>query len=210
MTEAADNKTGHRWFAAIYDRTARLSERRVGPIRRRLLADLTGDVLEIGAGTGANMTYYGAGARVVALEPDPHMLKRAQKRLAESGASNIELRMAPAETLPVPDASFDAVVSTLVLCTVHDLPASLAEIRRVLRPGGRLVFLEHVRGDGFLGRLQDLIQPAWGWFSAGCNINRRTGPAIAAAGFEVPDLERIKMSPLMGAIAGNAAVAAPP
>jgi hypothetical protein len=142
------------------------------------------------------MTYYGSGARVVALEPDPHMLKRAQKGLAESGASNIELRMAPAETLPVPDASFDAVVSTLVLCTVRDLPASLAEIRRVLRPGGRLVFLEHVRGDGVLGRLQDLIQPAWGWFSAAATST--AAPARRCRrGFEVHDLQRIKMSPLM-------------
>lgn len=205
MTDAADdNKTGHRWFAAIYDKTARLSERRVGPIRRRLLADLTGDVLEIGAGTGANFEHYPTGVRVVALEPDPHMLKRAQKRLLELGRTDIDVRLAPAEQLPVDDASFDTVVSTLVLCTVRDLPRSLAEIRRVLRPGGEFRFLEHVRGDGMLGRVHDLIQPAWGWFSAGCQVNRRTEPAISAAGFEIASIEHRKMSPWMPAIVGTA------
>ena len=203
----SETERGHRWFAAIYDRMMQAGERRVGPLRHRLLFGLAGDVLEIGAGTGANIVHYGPGARVVALEPDPHMIKRAQKRLAASGAPNVKLRQAPAEEVPFPDASFDAVVSTLVLCTVDDLGSSLAEIRRVLRPGGRFVFIEHVRGDGALGRVHDVIQPVWGWISAGCNVNRRTEAAIVAAGFEMVEVQRLKTAPWMPVIAGTARVA---
>jgi ubiquinone/menaquinone biosynthesis C-methylase UbiE len=185
---------GHRWFAAVYDRLQSANERtRVGKLRRELLGDLRGDVLEIGAGTGANFEYYAPDARVVALEPDPHMLKRAEPRLRP----NIELRQAPAESLPVPDGSFDAVVSTLVLCTVDDVAASLAEIRRVLRPGGRLVFMEHVRGEGFAGRVQDVIKPVWKWFSAGCNVNRRTEDAFETASFDISSIRRTKFAPLV-------------
>jgi len=208
MTQATSPDSGHRWFAAIYDNMMRLTERRVGPLRRRLLADLKGDVLEIGAGTGANIAHYGPDARVIALEPDPYMLRRAQRRLAESHAPNVELRQAPAESLPFPDASFDAVVSTLVLCTVRDLPAALAEIRRVLRPGGQFIYVEHVRGDGALGRAHDVIQPVWGYCSAGCNVNRRTEEALVAAGFELADIRHVKMAPWMPAIYGVARVAA--
>ena len=202
----SETERGHRWFAAIYDRMMQAGERRVGPLRRRLLAGLKGDVLEIGAGTGANIAHYGPGARVIALEPDPHMLKRAQARLAASSVPNVEFRQAPAEALPVADASFDAVVSTLVLCTVDDLAASLAEIRRVLRPGGQFVFIEHVRADGALGRVHDVIQPAWGWLGAGCNVNRRTEAAIEAAGFEMVELQHLKTAPWMPVIAGTARV----
>jgi ubiquinone/menaquinone biosynthesis C-methylase UbiE len=204
MTES---ERGHRWFAAIYDRMMKAGERRVGPIRNRLLGGLEGDVLEIGAGTGANIGHYGPGARVIALEPDPHMLRRAQAKLATLGVTNVEVQRAPAEALPFPDASFDAVVSTLVLCTVDDLAVSLTEIRRVLRPGGRFVFIEHVRGDGALGRAHDLIQPVWGWISAGCNVNRRTEAAIEAAGFETAKVEHLKSAPWMPVIAGTARLA---
>jgi ubiquinone/menaquinone biosynthesis C-methylase UbiE len=204
MTDSATPDPGHRWFAASYNLIMKPGEKRVRKLRHRLLADLHGDVLEIGAGTGANFEHYPTGVRVVALEPDPHMLKRAQKHLLELGRTDIDVRLAPAEQLPVDDASFDAVVSTLVLCTVRDLPRSLAEIRRVLRPGGEFRFLEHVRGEALLGRVQDLMQPAWGWISAGCNVNRRTEPAVRAAGFEIASIEHRKMSPWMPAIVGTA------
>lgn len=208
MTDSATPDPGHRWFAASYDLMMKLSEKRVRKLRHQLLADLRGDVLEIGAGTGANFEHYPQGVRVIALEPDPHMLKRAQKRLLDLGRTDIDVRLAPAEQLPVDDAAFDAVVSTLVLCTVRDLPRSLEEIRRVLRPGGEFRFLEHVRGEAFLGRVQDVMQPAWGWFSAGCNVNRRTEPAISAAGFEITTVEHRKMAPWMPAIIGTAKPAA--
>jgi len=209
-TTTADGDRGHRWFAFFYDFQMRMTEKRFRPLRRDLIAGLTGDVLEIGAGTGANFEHYGTGARVVALEPDPHMLRRAQAKLAALGRTNIDVRRSRAESLPFPDASFDTVVSTLVLCTVDDLPGALAEIRRVLRPGGQFVFMEHVRGEGSVGRVHDTIQPVWGWCSAGCHVNRRTEDAIRAAGFSVRSLRHIKLAlgaPLP-AIVGTAEVGA--
>ncbi len=192
--EAPVKIKGHKWFAAIFDAMSRSEERGfLGEMRRKLLGDLSGDVLEIGAGTGANFEHYPAGVRVTALEPDPYMLRRAETKLAALGRKDITLRQGPAEQLASPDASFDAVVSTLVLCTVHDVPRSLAEIRRVLRLGGELRFIEHVRGTGFVGGTQDLIKPVWGWFGAGCHPNRRTEDALRAAGFDVVIAERRKM-----------------
>ncbi len=199
------DERGHRWFAALYDRMTGSAERGpLGRARRELLAPVSGDVLEVGAGTGANFPQYPAGVRVVALEPDPHMLKRARARLAEVGRTDVEVHAAPAETLPVADASFDVVVSTLVLCTVADVPASLAEMRRVLRPGGRIVFIEHLRGDGALGTIQDIVRPVWSYFGAGCQLNRRTEDALAAAGFVVEVHERTKAAPWLPLIIGSA------
>ncbi len=195
----------HRWFAWFYDHMAGVMEHGpLGRLRSRLLADLEGDVLEIGAGTGSNFRHYGAAARVVAFEPDPHMLKRARGR----ATANIDVRQAPAERLPVADASFDAVASTLVLCTVGDVRASLVEVRRVLRAGGKLVFIEHVRGGGLLGRVQDAVQPVYGWFAAGCQANRDTEQALRDAGFAFEHIEHTKLSPVMPAIYGVATVEA--
>lgn len=196
---------GHRWFAAAYDRITAAAERGpVGRARRELLAGLSGDIIEIGAGTGANFEHYPTGVHVVAFEPDPYMLKRARSRLDALARTDIDLRSAPAESLPVPDASFDVAVSTLVLCTVDDPAASLAEVSRVLRPGGTLVFIEHVRGDGLLGRVQDLIRPVWSWGGAGCQINRRTEGTMRAAGFAPAITTRFKPMPLLPMIAGAA------
>lgn len=203
-TTTADGDRGHRWFAFFYDCQMRMTEKRLGPLRHDLVAGLTGDVLEIGAGTGANFEHYGPHARVVALEPDPHMLRRAQAKLATLGRTNIDVRRGRAESLPLPDSSFDAVVSTLVLCTVDDLPGALAEIRRVLRPGGQFLFIEHVRGERFAGRVHDAIQPVWGWCSAGCHVNRRTEDAIRAAGFAQISLRPIKIPLPIPAIVGTA------
>lgn len=199
--QQASAERGHRWFAAFYQLSASAMERgAVGRIRRELIPPLAGDVLEIGAGAGANFPLYGDAARVVALEPDPHMIKRAKER----AGANIEIRVAPAERLPFPDASFESVVSTLVLCSVDDLPQSLAEIRRVLRPGGELLFIEHVRGAGVLGRAQDIVQPVYGWFAGGCHANRRTEQALRAAGFAFDRIERGKVNPLLPGIWGIA------
>jgi ubiquinone/menaquinone biosynthesis C-methylase UbiE len=185
---------GHRWFAAMYDATMRANERRfLAPARRRLLSDLSGDVVEIGAGTGANFEHYRQAARVAAFEPDAYMMRRAEEKLATLGAHNIMLRQAPGESLPVSDGSCDVVVSTLVLCTVRDVARTLAEIRRVLRPGGELRFVEHIRAEGALGIFQDAVRPVWSWFGAGCNPNRRTGDAIAGAGFDLAAVERQKL-----------------
>ena len=182
---------GHKWFAAIYDKMLASEEKKfLGAIRAEMLKDVTGEVLEIGAGTGANFQYYPGGAHVIAIEPDPFMLERARKRAV--GASNIELRQAAAEELPFPDASFDFVIDTLVLCSVRDPRKALAEIKRVLKPGGELRLYEHVRYQNPIGALsQDIISPVWQWFGAGCHPNRDTGRLLREAGFEVTS-ERIR------------------
>ena len=171
-----------RILAALYDRGARrVEEAGLRARRRELLAGLSGDVLEIGAGTGLNLEHYPTGVRLVLLEPDPHMRRRLAARLAglPLGA---EIVPASAEELPFPDSSFDAVVSTLVLCSVANLGRALAEVRRVLRPGGGLALIEHVRGEGALAGFQEAIAPPSRLVSS-CSPNRRTAEAVRAAGF---------------------------
>lgn len=183
---------GHRWFAALYDPLNRSMERRLLDSRwRELLGSLSGKVLEIGFGTGANLPYYGDSAEVVGVEPDPFMLRRAREKLARLGNPRIELRQAGAQELPFAEHTFDHVVSTLVLCTVADPRRALAEIRRVLKPDGRLHFIEHVRAEGHLGRVQDVIVPVWKYIGAGCHPNRRTGQVLEQAGFRIERLETV-------------------
>jgi len=211
-TDTAAQTRGHRWFAAVYDVVIRPGERRLfSKVRPRLLGDLSGRVLEEGAGTGANFPYYPANLSVVASEPDPFMRQRAQSRALECGRSDIEMHDAGAERLPFDDASFDHVVATLIFCTVPDATRGLAEIRRVLRPGGTFRFLEHVRNDDsrFWGGFQDRIAPAWRWFGAGCNPNRRTEQAIRDAGFGFDWIERANTGFGMPAIYGVARPAGP-
>jgi len=136
-----------RLFAATYDRFMKSTELGLAQHRATLLAAARGDVLEIGAGTGVNLGYYGDDVASLTLtEPDPAMLKRLQQRVDQSGRTATVLR-APAEDLPFDDERFDVVVSTLVLCGVDDQPRALREARRVVRPGGHLLFMEHVRSD---------------------------------------------------------------
>lgn len=179
----------HPWFAAIYDRLNAGAERTfLRPAREEIVGRASGRVLEIGCGTGASFPYYTAAAEVFATEPDPHMLARARRRVADLGRA-IDIRQAPAEALPFPDASFDAVVSTLVLCTVTDPARTLAEIRRVLRPGGELRFYEHVRHEHAFGAFwQDLVTPLWHRLFAGCHPNRDTAGLLRASGFTIVQL----------------------
>jgi len=187
---------GHKWFAAVYDRMMAPGEKKFfAAVRRDMLADLSGDVLEIGAGTGANFAYYPPSARVVATEPDPFMLERARERAARA-STPIDLRQASAEELPFPDASFDYVIDTLVLCSVGDPRKTLSEIRRVLKPGGEFRLYEHVRYVNRFGALvQDAVTPAWKWFGAGCHPNRDTERLVREAGFEVVRSERLTHMP---------------
>jgi ubiquinone/menaquinone biosynthesis C-methylase UbiE len=189
---------GHKWFAAIYDKMLASEEKKfLGAIRAEMLKDVTSNVLEIGAGTGANFQYYQPGAHVTAIEPDPYMLQRAQKRASEASAE-IELRQVGAEELPFPNASFDFVIDTLVLCSVRDPRKVLSEIKRVLKPGGELRLYEHVRYKNPIGALsQDLISPAWQWFGAGCHPNRNTERLVREAGFEVVSAQRLTHVPLV-------------
>lgn len=187
---------GHKWFAAVYDKLLAAEEKKfLGAVREAMLKDVTGDVLEIGAGTGANFQYYRDGAHVIAIEPDPYMMQRAQKR-AEGAGKDIELRQAGAEELPFPDASFDFVIDTLVLCSVQDPRKVLSEIKRVLKPGGELRLYEHVRYKNPIGALsQDIISPAWQWFGAGCHPNRDTERLVREAGLEVVSAQRLTHVP---------------
>ena len=180
-----------RLFAAFYDRGARrVEEAGLRDRRHALLASLEGNILEIGAGTGLNLEHYSTAARPVLLEPDPHMRRKLEERLAGSPRT-AEVVDAAAEELPFPDASFDAVVATLVLCSVADLDRALEEIRRVLRPEGRLVLIEHVRGEGGTARLQDALAPT-SRLLISCSPNRRTADAVRAAGFELAE-ERFEL-----------------
>jgi len=180
---------GHPLFAAVYDLIGKAGEERVlGPLRRWVVGDATGRVLEIGAGTGLSFPFYRRDVQLVATEPDPCMLRRARRRAAALKLP-VEFHRAEAEALPFGDASFDGVVSTLVLCTVADPGRALAEVRRVLRPDGALRFVEHVRGDGWQAVAQDLVTPLWRRVGAGCHPNRPTVDTIRSAGFRVDRLE---------------------
>jgi ubiquinone/menaquinone biosynthesis C-methylase UbiE len=180
-------------FAATYDPMSRKSEDAgLRALRRGLLAEAGGSVLEIGAGTGANLAHYNGVESLVLTEPEPAMLRRLQKK-ARDEAPLAKILRAPAEDLPFEDDSFDTVVSTLVLCGVDDQVRSLREIKRVLRPGGRLLFLEHVRSDDqALARFQDRMN----WLNrivVDCDCNRPTLTTIEATGFSVSRLERTEM-----------------
>jgi ubiquinone/menaquinone biosynthesis C-methylase UbiE len=177
--------------AGIYDHVMAKTERDgLGAHRQALLAAATGDVLEIGAGTGTNLPYYDGGVQTLTFaEPEKPMARRLQKRILER-RPGAKLLRAPAEDLPFNDDSFDTVVTTLVLCTVDDQPRALRELRRVLRPGGRLLFIEHVRSDDEkLARLQDRMMPINTRIARGCHCNRPTLEGIRDAGFEVTELE---------------------
>ncbi len=178
-------------FASIYDRmTAAVEAAGLRAHRERLLADATGDVLEIGAGTGANLPFYRDIATLTVTEPEPPMARRLAARIREQQRT-VELVEAPAEHLPFRDAQFDTIVSTLVLCTVGDQAKALAELRRVLKPGGRLLFIEHVRSDQpRLAAWQDRLNGINRVIAHGCNCNRATVDAILAAGFTITTLGR--------------------
>ena len=180
-----------RLFAAVYDPMSKGWEAKHGAeLKRNLLANATGRVLEIGVGTGLSFPHYPPGVELVGVEPSEPMLRRARRRAAELGR-DVTLIEAPAEQLPFDDDTFDTAVSLAVLCSVDEPARALAEVRRVLRPGGRFVFLEHVRAeDSGLAAWQDRLERPWGWVAGGCHPNRRTLEAIEGAGFEPVDVER--------------------
>ena len=171
----------NRVFAAAYDRSLARAERRgIAAARHVLLEQTRGRVLEIGAGTGLNVEHYPDGADVTYTEPDPHMAKRLRAR-------GVAVTQARAESLPFADGSFDTVVSTLVLCTVPDVPSALREVRRVLSPGGQLLFLEHVRAEAgsSLALWQDRLHRPWHAIACGCNCNRDLLGSLAVESFSV-------------------------
>jgi ubiquinone/menaquinone biosynthesis C-methylase UbiE len=180
-----------RIFAALYDPLGAHWEKEHGAeLRRKLVAEAGGRVLEVGVGTGQSFVHYPQVDELVGIEPSEPMLRRARSRGAATGRE-VTLVQAPAEQLPFEAESFDTVVTMAVLCTVDDPEQSLREIRRVLRAGGRFRFLEHVRAPSpKLARWQDRLERPWGFVAGGCHPNRRTLETIEAAGFEVVDLEQ--------------------
>jgi ubiquinone/menaquinone biosynthesis C-methylase UbiE len=180
-----------RLFAALYDPMSAKAERKFGAeAKRQLLANARGRVLEIGVGTGLSFPHYPAEVELTAVEPSAPMLRRARQRAEELGR-NVTFVQAPAERLPFADGSFDTAVSLVVLCSVSEPDAVLAELRRVLRPGGRLLFSEHVRSDDpAVAHRQDRYARPWAWFACGCHPNRDTLAAVEAAGFELVEVER--------------------
>ena len=197
MNGDSHDTPGHRLFAALYDPVMALPERvSLPPHRRYLVEGLSGRVLDVGAGTGASFPYFAERAReadleVHAVEPDPHVRRRALETAREAGLS-VDLRNAGAERLPYPDDHFDAALAGIVFCTIPDPSAALDELGRVLRPGGELRFLEHVRGEGLRARLQALIEPVWRRIAGGCHVTRDTvGLFEAHDAFDAVEVERI-------------------
>lgn len=183
-----------RIFALTYDRMIAKAERAgLAAHRAAVLAGVTGRVLEIGGGTGANLVHYGPGVACLTLtEPDPAMLKRLRRRAEELAPIATVLR-ATAEDLPFDDAVFDVVVSTLTPCSVGDQRRAVGELRRVLRPGGRLLFVEHLRSeDERVARMQDRMN----WLNrltVCCDCNRPTLDTLRAAGFAISEVVRTEL-----------------
>ena len=178
-------------FARVYDPFLALGERSgMRELRRETLAAARGRVLEVGAGTGLNVQLYpGTVTGITLAEPDSPMAARLRRRVSQS-AHPVEVVQAPAEQLPFADGSFDTVVSTLVLCTVADMAASLREIARVLAPGGQLLFVEHVRaGHDRLLRWQERLHEPWRRFACGCHCNRDTAVALRDNGFDIEQVQ---------------------
>jgi len=186
--------------------------RRLGARKEALFADLPQRVVELGPGTGANLRYFRPGTHLIAVEPNPHMHPALVRAAAARGVS-LEVRARGAEATGLPSTSVDTVVCTLVLCTVPDPAAALAEVRRILRPGGRLLLVEHVaaRPGTFMAGLQRLIRRPWLWAFEGCDLDRHTADTIRAAGFSGVELERYRLRsvflPVNEQLAGTATVA---
>ena len=182
-----DSRAWSRIFAAIYEPSLWLGELAgMRRHRRALLGDATGRTLEIGGGTGLNLAGYPTDLpELIVAEPHPAMRRRLERRV-QRAEGRVRVIDAPAERLPFGDASVDTVVSTLVLCTVEDPAAALSEIVRVLRPGGRLLFIEHVRSDSrVLAWWQDRLMGPWRRFAEGCRCNRPTASLMTASGLSV-------------------------
>jgi len=173
----------------------------VGSRKAEHIGSLAGTVVEIGAGNGANFRYYPPGVQVVAYEPNPYMHDRLRAS-AKAYDLDLELRAASAERLDFEDDTVDAVVCTLVLCTVPDPIRIIGEVRRVLKPGGRFFFVEHVAAEAgtFLRRMQDLLHRPWRYVFEGCHTNRETGALLQQAGFSRLEIDRFnshKMPPVV-------------
>jgi SAM-dependent methyltransferase len=187
-------RSEHGLFAAVYDRVTAPAERAgLADRRRRLLAAATGRVLEVGGGTGLNLAHYPAGlGTVFVLEPDGAMRERLLEKVPAARVP-VEIHDAGIEDGLFDEASFDTVVSTLTLCSVPDLDDALASIARLLVPGGRLLFIEHVRAPGLQGLAQRASAPLWSRVAAGCQPDRDILAAMRTHGLAVTDCDRFRI-----------------
>ena len=179
----SSTEPSHPWLAATLDWVMRP----LYPARRLVIPEARGAVLEVGVGTGLNFGLYRDIDELVGIEPDPHMLVRARAR-TDGLPFPVELHQAGAEQMPFADARFDTAVVTFTLCTVPDPTVALAEIHRVLKPGGRMLFIEHTRSvQPPLAVLQDALTPAWRVFGGGCHLNRAAVELVRGAGFTLSE-----------------------
>jgi SAM-dependent methyltransferase len=204
--------TWGRGFTALYDSLMKSTEEEgLREMRRETLSSASGRTIDLGAGTGANIGLYpDSVTELVLAEPDPHMLRKLRPKAEEAGVE-AEIVQAGAEDVPFEDSSFDTAIFTLVLCTVPDPAAALAEAARILKPGGRLLFVEHVRSeDSGLAGWQDRLERPWHFFGDGCHCNRDTVATIEAAPFTLEGVEKTelpKAPPIVRPLVRGSAVA---
>jgi len=192
-----DSEPSHPVFSRIYDPATALIERTtLRPHREYLIDGLDGDVLDLGAGTGAMFPYFSAvesSTTLHAVEPDPHMRRQAAEK-ADTLDLSVDLRAAGAESLPYPDDSFDAVIASMVFCTIPDFQTALSEVSRVLKPGGEFRFLEHVVDDGWRARVQSLLAPLWKRLAGGCHLTRQSPSLFAAErSLDIVEIDRFNL-----------------
>ena len=172
-----------------------MRQKQLLPFRRRVIGEAEGRILEIGVGSGLNLPLYGSAARaVIGIEPSPELLRMARRRAAGISVP-VEFLETSAEAIPLDAGSVDAVVTTWTLCTIPDAPRALAEVRRVLKPGGALLFVEHGRApEPGVARWQDRLDPLWSRFAGGCHLNRKIDDLVSGSGFRIDRLEHARMS----------------
>lgn len=185
----AATKARYNRIAPFYDLMEALLERGFQAWREKLWRQAYGDILEVGIGTGKNIPYHPPGAKVIGIDLAPQMLARARQRARALGA-RVDLREGDVQALAFPDNTFDTAVATFVFCSVPDPVRGLRELRRVVKPGGRILLLEHVRLDGLAGRIMDLLNPLVVRI-IGANINRRTVENVKTAGLEIENVEHL-------------------